>query len=128
MRDRSRRMSEARSGLTGRVVDSYTNILTVKLFARARDEDAHVAEAVRDHNDAFRNHLRLMTGFSMTLTGLNAAMVVVYGFSIAGATLVVPAPATTSGPDGSGDSCSRCFIPVLVASALPPNPTMKWVP
>ncbi len=29
------RMSEMRSALTGRVVDSYTNILTVKLFARA---------------------------------------------------------------------------------------------
>ena len=34
--------------LTGRVVDSYTNILTVKLFSRARDEDAFVREAV-DH-------------------------------------------------------------------------------
>src|SRR5579863_4055010 len=32
MRNRSRRVSEARSALTGRVVDSYTNILTVKLF------------------------------------------------------------------------------------------------
>ena len=84
MRDRSRRMSEVRSGLTGRVVDSYTNILTVKLFARARDEDAHVAESVRDHNDAFRDQLRLTTGFSMTLTGLNAAMVVGTGsFAIA---------------------------------------------
>ena len=35
LRDRSRRVSEMRSTLTGRVVDSYTNILTVKLFARA---------------------------------------------------------------------------------------------
>ena len=36
MRDRSKEMSESRSMLTGRIVDSYTNILTVKLFARAR--------------------------------------------------------------------------------------------
>ena len=35
--------------LTGRIVDSYTNILTVKLFARARDEDAYVREAVDQH-------------------------------------------------------------------------------
>jgi ATP-binding cassette subfamily B multidrug efflux pump len=84
MRDRSRRMSEVRSGLTGRVVDSYTNILTVKLFARAKDEDAHVAEAVRDHNDAFRSQLRLTTLFSMTLACLNAAMVVGTGsFAVA---------------------------------------------
>ena len=35
MRDRSKVNSEARSALMGRIVDSYTNILTVKLFARA---------------------------------------------------------------------------------------------
>src|SRR2546430_12195475 len=39
MRDRSKDMSEARSLVTGRIVDAYTNILTVKLFARAREED-----------------------------------------------------------------------------------------
>jgi ATP-binding cassette subfamily B multidrug efflux pump len=44
MRDRSRAVSAVRSDLTGRVVDSYTNILTVKLFARARDEDNFVKE------------------------------------------------------------------------------------
>ena len=49
MRDRSRAMSEVRSMLTGRVVDSYTNILTVKLFARARDEDDFVREAIEEH-------------------------------------------------------------------------------
>src|SRR5271154_2570081 len=38
LRNRSQRMSAARSQLTGRVVDSYTNIQTVKLFARPRDE------------------------------------------------------------------------------------------
>src|SRR5262245_9219969 len=36
MRDRSKAVSEGRSLLTGRIVDSYTNILTVKLFARSR--------------------------------------------------------------------------------------------
>jgi ATP-binding cassette subfamily B multidrug efflux pump len=34
MRERSKVSSEARSALMGRIVDSYTNILTVKLFAR----------------------------------------------------------------------------------------------
>ena len=42
LRDRSRAMSEVRSALTGRIVDSYSNILTVKLFARAEDEDRFV--------------------------------------------------------------------------------------
>ena len=69
MRDRSRRMAEVRSALTGRVVDSYTNILTVKLFARARDEDEFVREAVDDHTTAFHAQLRMITRFSGTLFG-----------------------------------------------------------
>ena len=67
LRDRSRRVSEMRSNLTGRVVDSYTNILTVKLFARARDEDAWVRDAVDDHTTAFRDQTRMITGYTMTL-------------------------------------------------------------
>jgi ATP-binding cassette subfamily B multidrug efflux pump len=76
MRDRSRRMSEVRSALTGRIVDSYTNILTVKLFARPRDEDDFVREAVDDHTAAFRRQLRIITLFGTTLATLNATMVV----------------------------------------------------
>ena len=49
LRDLSRASSEMRSHVTGRVVDSYTNILTVKLFSRARDEDAFVREAIDTH-------------------------------------------------------------------------------
>jgi ATP-binding cassette subfamily B multidrug efflux pump len=75
MRDRSKDMSEARSMLTGRIVDSYTNILTVKLFARARDEDAYVREAVNEHTGVFHRSLKLNTLFSLTLALINAAMV-----------------------------------------------------
>ena len=76
LRERSRRMSELRSTLTGRVVDSYTNILTVKLFARPQDEDNFVRAAVDDHTVAFRRQLRLITLFGLALVCLNAAMVV----------------------------------------------------
>ena len=76
LRDRSRETSEVRSTLTGRIVDSYTNIVTVKLFARPRDEDAFVRNAVEDHTRAFRNQLRLITLFSLSLSTLNACMVV----------------------------------------------------
>jgi ATP-binding cassette, subfamily B, multidrug efflux pump len=75
MRDRSKVVSEARSMLTGRVVDSYTNILTVKLFARAREEDAYVREAVDEHTGTFHASLRLNTLFGLTLSSLNAMMV-----------------------------------------------------
>ena len=76
LRDRSREMSEVRSALTGRIVDSYTNILTVKLFARPLDEDEFVRAAVDEHTVTFRRQLRLITLFSLTLTLLNASMVV----------------------------------------------------
>src|SRR5580704_1341035 len=74
MRERSRRMSEMRSEVTGRVVDSYTNILTVKLFARARDEDAFVREAVDEHTDAYRRQLRMTSAWGISLILMNAAL------------------------------------------------------
>jgi ATP-binding cassette, subfamily B, multidrug efflux pump len=75
MRDRSKDVSEGRSLLTGRIVDSYTNILTVKLFARAREEDAYVRDAVDQHTALFYRSLRLNTLFSFCLSSLNAVMV-----------------------------------------------------
>jgi ATP-binding cassette, subfamily B, multidrug efflux pump len=75
MRDRSKEVSEARSMLTGRIVDTYTNILTVKLFARARYEDAYVRDAVDEHTQRFYASLRLNTMFGFSLSTLNAMLV-----------------------------------------------------
>jgi ATP-binding cassette, subfamily B, multidrug efflux pump len=75
MRDRSKQVSEARSWLVGRIVDTYTNILTVKLFARARDEDAYVREAFEGHTGLFYRSLRLNTLFTFSLSTLNALLV-----------------------------------------------------
>src|SRR6266403_1481707 len=75
MRDRSKEVSEGRSLLTGRIVDSYTNILTVKLFARAREEDAYVRDAIDHHTKLFYRSLRLNTLFGFCLSALNATMV-----------------------------------------------------
>ena len=76
LRERSRKVSEMRSTLTGRIVDSYTNILTVKLFARARDEDAFVREAIDDHTEAFRDQTRMTTAYTTTLMLMNASLIV----------------------------------------------------
>jgi ATP-binding cassette subfamily B multidrug efflux pump len=75
MRDRSKLTSEARSALMGRIVDSYTNILTVKLFARPRDEDDYVRDAVDYHTGRFLAGQRLITAFGTILAVLNAALV-----------------------------------------------------
>jgi len=76
LRTRSRHMSETRSALTGRVVDSYTNIATVKLFARPRDEDEFVRAAVDDLTEAHRRQVQLTTLLGFCLAVLNASMVV----------------------------------------------------
>ncbi|MCA3091190.1 MAG: ABC transporter ATP-binding protein [Rhodocyclaceae bacterium] len=74
MRDLAKASSEVRSMVMGRVVDSYTNILTVKLFARARDEDAFVREVIDEHTAAMAAHMRLITRFMFTLSVMNALL------------------------------------------------------
>jgi len=76
MRDRSKASSELRSMVMGRVVDSYTNILTVKLFARTRDEDAYVRDAVDEHTGAIAAHMRVTTRFMAMLSIMNALLLV----------------------------------------------------
>ncbi|WP_426959065.1 ABC transporter ATP-binding protein [Muricoccus radiodurans] len=76
MRDRSRAASEQRSLLTGRIVDAYTNILTLKLFARAEREDAFVREGVEGLTDAFRRQMRMVTLNALLLSALNATLLV----------------------------------------------------
>jgi ATP-binding cassette, subfamily B, multidrug efflux pump len=76
MRDLARTSSEFRSIVMARIVDSYTNVLTVKLFARLADEDAYVRESVDDHQQAMGRHMRLITQFHFSLTLMNAALLV----------------------------------------------------
>ncbi len=75
MRERSKVSSIARSTLMGRIVDSYTNILTVKLFARAHEEDQYVRDAVDSHVGYFLASQRLLTAFGALLDLLNALLI-----------------------------------------------------
>src|SRR5579862_1359973 len=75
MRERSKVSSIARSTLMGRIVDSYTNILTVKLFARPSEEDQYVRNAVDRHIDLFKAAQRLLTAFGSILDALNALLI-----------------------------------------------------
>jgi ATP-binding cassette subfamily B multidrug efflux pump len=77
VKDRSWKASEARSKLMGRIVDGYTNIATLKLFAHTRQEDAYVAEAVQENVAKVRTMTRMTTGMDFTLTVLNGLLVVV---------------------------------------------------
>jgi ATP-binding cassette subfamily B multidrug efflux pump len=73
IRKRSTEASEARSMLLGRIVDSYTNVLTVKLFAHAEREDAYARAGLSEQMQRQRASLRLttfMTGALFTINGL----------------------------------------------------------
>ena len=76
MRDRSRAASEQRSLLTGRIVDAYTNILSIKLFARAEREDSFVQEGVLGLTGAFQRQSRMVTANAAMLATLNAVLLV----------------------------------------------------
>jgi ATP-binding cassette, subfamily B, multidrug efflux pump len=75
-RDRSLAVSEDRSWLIGRIVDSYTNILTVKLFARADSERSAVREAMTQHTASYLKSMRLFTEVKFWLIVMNTVLVV----------------------------------------------------
>jgi ATP-binding cassette subfamily B multidrug efflux pump len=77
---RSEELSEARSGLSGRIVDAYTNISTVKLFAHAAREFDYGREAMDDLLGIFGAQMRLICTMVSVVIFINALLL----FSMAG--------------------------------------------
>ena len=71
--------SDANSGLTGRIVDSYTNIHTVKLFGHARREDDYARDAIAEHNNRFAGLMTQISRFECTITLLNGFLLTAHG-------------------------------------------------
>lgn len=76
MRQRSWRASEARSKAMGRIVDGYTNIPTLKLFAHAQREDEYVREAMVELTGKFRMQTRVTTAMDTSIAILNGFLIV----------------------------------------------------
>jgi len=75
--------SNARSAVTGRVVDSYTNIHSVKMFAHHTREVDYAKEAIEDARRTFKIEMRLYTIMDAGLMVLNGFLVVgVVGWAI----------------------------------------------
>ncbi len=72
--------ADARSVMTGRIVDSYTNIQTVKLFAHAGREEGYARDSMSGFLDTVHHQMRLVTGFNV-IVYLNNSLLV---FLIAG--------------------------------------------
>ncbi|KUF09552.1 ABC transporter ATP-binding protein [Pseudoponticoccus marisrubri] len=80
----SKAASDARSQVTGRVVDSYTNIHSVKMFAHHDRELAYAKEAIDVTRDTFMREMRLYTIMDVALMILNGLLIVgVVGLAIA---------------------------------------------
>lgn len=59
--------ADARSTMTGRIVDSYTNISTVKLFAHTASESAYAKQGMNGFLDTVYRQMRLGTGFIVSV-------------------------------------------------------------
>ncbi|SEM89389.1 ATP-binding cassette, subfamily B, multidrug efflux pump [Pseudorhodobacter antarcticus] len=68
--------SDARSTVTGRVVDAYTNIHSVKMFAHHDGELAYARDAIENARATFAREMRVITTMDVTLTILNGALIV----------------------------------------------------
>ena len=75
VKQRSWKSSEAKSKLMGRVVDGYSNVMTLKLFAHTRREEAYVAEAMGELIDKHRLTTRLTTAMDVSITALNGFLI-----------------------------------------------------
>ncbi len=79
----SQAFSDARSAITGRIVDSYSNIQTVKLFSHGAREEAYAREAIERGRRTFADEMRLVTGMDFGLVIINGLLMVgVIGWAI----------------------------------------------
>jgi ATP-binding cassette, subfamily B, multidrug efflux pump len=73
----SEKQADARSMMTGRIVDSYTNIATVKLFSHAKREVSYAKEGMDEFLQTAYGQMRLVTMFHFLLYVINAILLVV---------------------------------------------------
>ncbi len=74
MRHISELQSNARSTMTGRIVDSYTNMMTVKLFAHANREEAYAKDSMEQFLDTVHPQMRLVTVLNTGLDLVNSLL------------------------------------------------------
>jgi ATP-binding cassette subfamily B multidrug efflux pump len=80
----SKAASDARSAVTGRVVDSYTNIHSVKMFAHHERELDYAKEAIEKTRTTFQKEMRIFTVMDISLVTLNGLLIVgVVGWAVA---------------------------------------------
>ncbi|SOD17104.1 ABC transporter ATP-binding protein [Nitrosomonas ureae] len=71
--------ADARALMTGRIVDSYTNILTLKLFSRSQRESAYAQAGMEEFMATVHPQMRLSTGLNFCVWVINMMMVFATG-------------------------------------------------
>ena len=84
MADISSRQAAARSLMTGRIVDAYTNISTVKLFSHSGREESYAREAMDEFMPTVYGQMRIATVLNISIYTLNLLLLgSVFGIGIA---------------------------------------------
>ena len=71
----SAEQSDARSSMTGRVVDAYSNIQTVKMFSSSDAEEQYAKDSMQEMLGSVYQQMRLVTQLNTTLISLNALLI-----------------------------------------------------
>ena len=109
----STRQADARSEMTGRIVDSYTNITTIKLFSHTNREEAYAKDSMEVFLKPVYRQMRLATGLSVSVQTLNYLLV----FSIAALSIYL----------WSANAISVGAIAIAVSLALRLNGMAQWI-
>ncbi|QBL09387.1 ABC transporter ATP-binding protein [Rheinheimera sp. D18] len=109
----STRQADARSEMTGRIVDSYTNITTIKLFSHTNREEAYAKDSMEVFLKPVYRQMRLATGLSVSVQTLNYLLV----FSIASLSIYL----------WTDSAISVGAIAIAVSLALRLNGMSQWI-
>ncbi|WP_415775055.1 ABC transporter ATP-binding protein [Shewanella oncorhynchi] len=109
----STEQADARSTMTGRIVDSYTNITTVKLFAHTQKEAEYAKSSMRIFLDTVYRQMRLVTGISVSVQIINYVL----AFSIAAVSIAL----------WTDNAITVGAIAIAVSLALRLNGMSQWI-
>lgn len=109
----STEQADARSTMTGRIVDSYTNITTVKLFAHTQKEAEYAKSSMRIFLDTVYRQMRLVTGISVSVQIINYLLT----FSIAAVSIAL----------WTDSAITVGAIAIAVSLALRLNGMSQWI-
>lgn len=105
--------AEARAMMTGRIVDSYSNISTVKLFSHTQRESEYAREGMDAFMDTVHKQMRLGTGLNISVQVINHLL----SFSVAALSIWL----------WLQDSISVGAIAIAIALALRLNGMAHWI-